>query len=240
MNPVTSQDDGARPFPLVGVMALFSGVGLLLGIKRLEQVVESWGGLGRWVLFAIAVYLMLWGVKQSLTALKPDWMVSRLPRWSRHRMAATSEGIVYIAIMSVMFIGSILGRSNMLMVVFAMMIGPWVINGWIAFSVLKKTSVKRRLPRRAMAGELVSIELEVANRKWLLSSWLLAARDHIAHPRDRFQAAALFVRIPARQQRRGYYLVRFSQRGVYSFGPIELTKHFPLGLVERGLLCDEL
>ena len=155
-------------------------------------------------------------------------------------MAATVEGVFYIVIMSVMFIGSIIGRSNMLMLVFAMMIGPWVINGWIAFSMLKQTRAKRFLPRRAMAGELVSIEIDVENRKWLLSSWLLEARDQVAHSRDRFQAAILFVRIPAKQKRRGHYSVRFSQRGVYSFGPIELSTHFPLGLVQRGLLCNEL
>jgi uncharacterized protein (DUF58 family) len=122
----------------------------------------------------------------------------------------------------------------MLMLVFAMMIGPWVINGWIAFSMLKQTRAKRFLPRNAMAGELVSIEIEVENRKWLLTSWLLAARDEIAHPRDRFQAAVLFVRIPAQQTRRGHYSVRFSQRGIYSFGPIELSTHFPLGTTRFG------
>jgi uncharacterized protein (DUF58 family) len=154
-------------------------------------------------------------------------------------MAITREGVAYVTIMSVMFLGSIIGRTNMLMFVFAMMIGPWVLNGWIAFSMLRRTQAKRVLPHRAMAGEMVSVEFEVANRKWLLSSWLLDARDQISHVRDRFQASALFVRVPAGQSRRGHYFVRFSQRGEYSFGPLELTTHFPLGLVERGLLFNE-
>ena len=238
MLPVPS-DPVPRSVPLVGVVAVVCGVGLLLELERLSFLMELWGGFGRWLLIAIGAYLSLWGVKQCVTAVKPEWMMSRLPRWNRHRMAATREGIIYITIMSVMFIGSILGRSNMLMLVFAMMIGPWVINGWIAFSMLKNTRARRFIPRRAMAGELVSIEVEVENRKWLLSSWLLVARDQVTHPRERFQAATLFVRIPAKQKRLGHYSVRFCQRGVYSFGPIELTTHFPLGLVERGLLCDE-
>ena len=50
--------------------------------------------------------------------------------------------------------------------------------------------------------------------------------------------ATLFVRVPARQSRQGHYAVNFSQRGVYSFGPIRLTTNFPLGLIERGLICD--
>ncbi len=237
--PSVPNDRGPRPVPLVGLVAVVCGVGLLLEIERLSSLAELFGGFGRWLLIAIGVYLGLWGVKQCVTAVKPDWRMSRLPRWNRHRMAATREGIIYITIMSVMFIGSIVGRNNMLMLVFAMMIGPWVINGWIAFSMLKHTRARRFLPRRTMAGELVSIDVEVENRKWLLSSWLLVARDQVAHPRDRFQATTLFVRIPAKQKRVGRYSVRFCQRGVYSFGPIELTTHFPLGLVERGLLCDE-
>ncbi len=239
MSVSTLPDGSPRPFPLVGLMAIASGVGLLLSMGRFEQASESWSGWGRYVLYAIATYLTIGGLGQTLTALKPEWTASRLPRWNRHRMSATREGIVYIAIMSVMFIGSILGRSNMLMLVFAMMIGPWVLNGWIAFSMLRQTRAKRSLPHRAMVGELVSVDVEVENRKWFLGSWLLEARDLIAHPRDHLTASTLFVRIPARQQRRGNYFVRFSQRGMYSFGPIELTTHFPLGLVARGLVCDE-
>ncbi|MCX7418797.1 MAG: DUF58 domain-containing protein [Planctomycetia bacterium] len=239
MSQLIPTEERRRPFPAIGTIALVTGVALLLTYERLESIAEFWGGTGRYLLIALAVYLILWGLKQSLGAMLPGWAVSRLPRWNRHRMAVTGEGVVYVIIMSVMFIGSIIGRSNMLMLVFAMMIGPWVINGWIAFSMLKQTRAKRFVPRSAMAGELVSVEIEVENRKWWLTSWLLAARDEVAHTRDRFQASVLFVRIPSQQKRRGHYQVQFSQRGIYSFGPIELSTHFPLGLVQRGLVINE-
>ena len=239
MAGLTSTDDNSRPYSFLGVTAIISGAGLVLVLKRFPVFADYWDGKSYWILFAAAVYLLLWGLRQLLASVKPEWHVARFSRWNRHRMAVTREGLAYIGIMSVMFIGSILGRTNMLMFVFAMMIGPWVLNGWIAFSMLRRTNAKRTLPHRAMAGELVSVEIEVANQKWLLSSWLLAARDRVVHARDQFQAAALFVRIPARQSRRGHYFVRFSQRGEYSFGPVELTTHFPLGLIERGLVCPE-
>lgn len=239
MAGLASTDDKPRPFPFLGTTAMISGAGLVFVLKRFPVFADYWDGKSYWILFAAAVYLLLWGLRQLLASVKPEWRVDRFSRWNRHRMAVTREGLAYIGIMSVMFIGSILGRTNMLMFVFAMMIGPWVLNGWIAFSMLRRTSAKRTLPRRAMAGEMVSVEIEVVNQKWLLSSWLLAARDRVVHARDQFQAAALFVRIPARQSRRGHYFVRFSQRGEYSFGPVELTTHFPLGLIERGLVCPE-
>ncbi len=224
---------------MAGVVSMICGSALLLGVQRLPWLAERWRGFSRWVLVALAIGLLLWGVKQLLSAARLSQTATRRPVWNRNRMAITREGIVYVTIMSVMFLGSIIGRTNMLMFVFAMMIGPWVLNGWIAFSMVRRSLAKRVLPHRVMAGELVSIEIEVANRKWFLSSWLLAARDQVAHLRDRFQASALFVRVPAGQTRRGHYFVRFSQRGEYSFGPLELTTHFPLGLIERGLLFND-
>lgn len=233
-----SLSTGRRPFPMIGVVATISGVSLLLALSGLDSFAHTFRGAGQWVMFGVAVYLTLWGVRETISSLSVR-SAARVPRWNRHRMTATREGFVYIAIMSVMFVGAILGRSNMLMLVFAMMIGPWVLNGWIAFTMLKRTQARRFLPQRATAGELVSVEFEVTNGKLFLNSWLLAARDAALHVSDEFQATVLFVRVPPRDSRRGSYSVRFSRRGEYSFGPIEISTQFPLGLIERGLRCDE-
>jgi len=239
MNGSLPNADEKRRSTLAGAGAIICGGGLLLSLLRWPSVAQHWSGFSRWVLVVLAIGLLLWGITQLVALGLSRQIAPRRPVWNRNRMAITREGIVYVLIMSVMFLGAIIGRTNMLMFVFAMMIGPWVLNGWIAFSMLRRTHAKRFLPRRVMAGEMVSVELVVANHKWFLNSWLLAARDQITHLRDRFQAAALFVRVPARQSRRGHYFVRFSQRGEYSFGPLELTTHFPLGLVERGLLFND-
>ncbi len=229
-------DDTTRRTPWAGVVAVICGGSFLLSLRWYPN---RWIGFSRWVLMASAVGLLLWGVRQFLVAIHPSQPGAGRRAWNRNRMSITREGITYVAIMTVMFLGSIIGHTNMLMFVFAMMIGPWVLNGWIAFTMLRKMHAIRVLPHRAMAGEIVSVEIESANRKWFLSSWLLAARDQVTHARDRFQASALFVRVPAGETRRGHYFVRFSQRGEYSFGPLELTTHFPLGLVERGLLFND-
>lgn len=239
MNGTAPKDNATRwPSP-AGLLATLCGAGMLLGLWLLPALSRFWLGFSRWVLFAADFGLLLWGLWRILTVTRTGQTSSKRPVWNRNRMAITREGIVYVVIMAVMFLGSIIGRTNMLMFVFAMMIGPWVLNGWIAFTMLKRTHAKRFLPHRVLAGEMVSIEIEVANHKWFLSSWLLAARDQVTHARDRFQAATLFVRIPTGQSRRGRYFVRFSHRGEYSFGPLELTTHFPLGLVERGLLFQD-
>ena len=240
MEELASTGNQTRRFPLLGVSAVICGVSLILVVRRLQTFAKFWRGASYWILLTASVCLLLWGLWQLLASIKPEWRLTGFRRWNRNRMAVTREGLAYITVMSVMFVGSILGRTNMLMFVFAMMIGPWVLNGWIAFSMLRRTNAKRMLPKRATAGEMVSVEIEVENQKWFLGSWLLAARDSVVHVRDRFQAQTLFVRIPAQQSRSGHYFVRFSQRGEYSFGPIELTTHFPLGLIERGLICSEV
>lgn len=239
MNGMLSNDDPARRFPIAGATAILCGGNLLFGLQRYSWLAERWRGFSRWVLIALAVGLLLWGLHRVFRWIRPNQSVRRRPAWNRNRMAITREGIVYVAIMSVMFLGAIIGRTNMLMFVFAMMIGPWVLNGWIAFSMVRRMHAKRVLPHRVMAGDLASVEIEVSNRKWWLSSWLLTARDQVAHARDRFEAATLFARVPAGQSRRSDYFVRFSQRGEYSFGPLELTTLFPLGLVERGLIFND-
>lgn len=236
MNGMSNTKSGPHPVPWGGIFSITSAAALLVSLPRLLEISGGWGGTLRWGLISLAAYLLFFGARQTMLAMNSSGV--RSARWNRHRMAVTRAGIVYVIIMSVMFIGSILGKTNMLMFVFAMMIGPWVLNGWIAFSMLRKTHAKRTLPRRATAGELVSVEIEVENQKWFFDSWLLTARDQATHDRDTLQPACLFVRIPARQKRRGHYFVRFAQRGRYRFGAIELSTHFPLGLIERGLLCD--
>lgn len=239
MSGRTSHFHPARRSWFTGSSSVILGGSLLVAMQLSPQLAERWVGFRRWVLVAAAVGLVLWGLKQLLmpASIRPNSPGRAV--WNRNRMAITREGIVYVTIMTVMFLGAIIGRTNMLMFVFAMMIGPWVLNGWIAYSMLRRTMAKRYLPSRVTAGDLVSVEVEVTNHKWFFSSWLLAARDRVSHAREAFAASTLFVRVPTGQTRRGHYFVRFRQRGEYSFGPLELTTHFPLGLVERGLIFND-
>jgi uncharacterized protein (DUF58 family) len=138
--------------------------------------------------------------------------------------------------MIVLFIGAAIGRSNMLILVFALMAGPFVVNGWVTFMMLKRTEVSRTVPKRAIAGEPISIEVEVQNRKRLLSSWLLTVTDSVRNETNRLQPSVLFARVPPRGKRTARYHLRLMQRGRYRFGPIQAATRFPLGLVERGLM----
>jgi len=221
-----------------GLLAFISGCGLLFAQWKFSKLSEEWTPLGKRVFFLGVAALILWGLHQLLTGLFPRSGNDRMRKLDRHRVMLPGEGLIYLVIMAVLFVGSLLGRSNMLMLVFALMAGPFVLNGWITFSMLKRTAVSRQTPKRAMAGQPISVEVSLNNRKQWLSSWLMLVTDRIKNARERLDARVLFARVPPRDRRSTHYQLRLMQRGIYQFGPIQLTTRFPLGLVERGLMFE--
>ena len=93
--------------------------------------------------------------------------------------------------MIVLFVGALLGRSNPLLLVFALMAGPFVANAWVSFVLLKRLTVRRYLPERVMAGEPTSVELALTNQKTRLSAWVMMLRDQITSPEERLPAEVL-------------------------------------------------
>jgi uncharacterized protein (DUF58 family) len=87
-----------------------------------------------------------------------------------------------------------------------------------------------------MAGELFGVELSLSNRHPLLSMWMMAVRDEVAHARETLLADVLFARVGPRTTQNGHYQLRLAQRGRYRLGPLLVSSRFPLGLVERSRL----
>jgi uncharacterized protein (DUF58 family) len=131
--------------------------------------------------------------------------------------------------------------------VFSIMAGPFILNGWVTFSLLKHNRLNRHLPRRAMAGELLSVEVTMQNRKLWFSSWLMLVRDRVGREGKKslrvtddsvLEPAVLFASVRPGQERTARYRLRLNRRGRYLFGPLEVSTRFPLGLVERGFITD--
>jgi uncharacterized protein (DUF58 family) len=193
------------------------------------------GEIGHWVLLVCGGYFAAWGLKDVLT--------TRWPRLgnrgiARHLFRLPVEGRIYLLIMCVLFIGSLLGRSNPLLLVFSCLAGPFILNGALILTMVQRQSVARRLPPRAMVGEPVAVEITLHNRHRLLPAWVVTVGDRVAGAREVLQPEVLFVHLRARQQQSAYYQVELSRRGVYEFGPVIVRSRFPLGVVERGLQSD--
>lgn len=215
------------------LLAATIGIALLaIRIRYAQQLAQVSSTLSP-VLLAAGCVLLLYAIGQ---------VVSRLftlgPRRSsimgRETVLLPREGIVFMFILLTLAAGALIGRSNLLMLVFALMAGPFVLNGVVVSMMLKKIEVSRLVPERTMAGQPMSVQIEIKNRKRFLSSRLIAVHDRISNAHETLDPGVLFVCVPPGQERRGTYTTHLMQRGVYSFGPIYIASRFPLGLGERG------
>ncbi|MFP6765957.1 MAG: DUF58 domain-containing protein [Planctomycetaceae bacterium] len=234
----------SRPVPLIGFLCLMAGGGVLYSAPNISGQFGDHKPHAAATFGVIGIFLLLWGVRLIAVRFAPA-AGSRVNRLNRNRVMLPREGMMYLLNMIVAFVGSLIGRNNMLMLVFSIMAGPFILNGWITFTLLKRNRVHRRLPERAMAGEVIPVELTLNNRKFWFSSWLMVVRDRLRHesrlddPRKETEAlepAVLFASVRPRKTRSACYELELNRRGRYFFGPLEVSTRFPIGLVERGFI----
>lgn len=211
------------------------GLGLV-GLELSTELISARLGVtGHVVIITCGVFFSIWGLKELIAGVFPRLSQSTI---GRHRFLLPVEGQAYLLIMFVVFVGSLLGRSNPLMLVFSLLAGPFIVNGWLTFTLLKKLRVERTVPPRVMAGESVTVEVTLFNDKRWLSAWLMTVVDRVSNEREALQPAVTFARVPPSESRSCHYRLQLAQRGVYAIGPLQVNTRFPLGLVERGLNID--
>ncbi|MFN9198025.1 MAG: DUF58 domain-containing protein [Planctomycetaceae bacterium] len=219
--------------------ALIFVVGLLLIVSGggwFSQRPPTWG----WVTMGILVAGWGWrsGGWRWLTEA-PGTVLAYLlgggnPQARRYGARLTSEALVYSLFMVVLLLGGLLGHSNMLLLVFALLAGSLVLNGYATILVLRQVRGRRTLPDMVFAGEPFSIQIELTNRKRWLSSWLLQVEDHLRQGSHEHHPTVLFERIPPHSSRFASYQVAAPARGVLDFLSLRISSRYPLGLWERG------
>ncbi|MEZ6129986.1 MAG: DUF58 domain-containing protein [Planctomycetaceae bacterium] len=221
---------------------LLAAVACFLGAYVLPLTVPEFEGQSGIILLILGTVMLVLGVVNVLFGRRMSRVLARAGR--RSRVVVPREGMAYLAIMLVLAVGALLGHRNMPLLVFGMMAGPFVMNGWIVYAMLKGVTVSRRAPRRGTVGEFLGVEIEVANAKRVMASHMLEVRDRIngdalkntSHDEE---GSVTFVRVPGRERRIGRYQVRFTQRGLYRLGPLRISSRFPLGIGERGQLFND-
>ncbi len=175
----------------------------------------------------------------ALSILLRPWLNAMAQKIGiRSRMLLPREGIVYLGIMLVIAVAALTGGNpdtgNMLLLIFGMMAGPFVLNGWVVMGMLSRVSVSRHLPISVSADTFFSVEIRLKNEKRLLASRLIEVRDVIQGKKISNEGRVVFVRVLPGEQRSAHYDVCISRRGLYQFGPMRLSSRFPLGIGERG------
>ena len=160
----------------------------------------------------------------------------------RSRMLLPREGIVYLGIMLIVAIGALTGGSpdtgNILLLVFGMMAGPFVLNGWVVDAMLTRVTVSRQHPLSTQAGVYFGVDVKLRNDKPLLSSRLVEVRDVVQGRDLRAEPTVTFVRVGPKEERFGRYELCINRRGLYRFGPMRISSRFPLGIGERGHVVE--
>lgn len=202
------------------------GAGSLLALFGLGVLVWGWreGGLRWWLARPGAISAFLIGGGNPLAR--------------RYEARLTKEAVVYSLFMMVLLLGSLLGHSNMLLLVFALMAGAFVLNGQATMTVIRRTRARRFLPEMVFAGEPCAIRIELANRKRWMASWMVLVEDTVQFGSQRLHPTVLFQRVPARSDREASYQLTPTQRGAMEFLPLRIASRYPLGLWERGFEID--
>ena len=226
--------NGPKRNPYAGVLPIVIAVLLTVVYYRVPLLSFAWSRPAHIFFRSLVGLLGLMGFAKVVGGLirRP-----KIPSWLRlttHWMTIPLEGWIYLGIMFVLFTGAMLTKQNTLLLVFALMAGPFIVNGQMTFGMLQAVRVERQLPKRAMQGELFPVELILGNRRPLLALWMMTVRDEIDRPEEMLEATVLFSRVSPRTSQTGAYELRLSQRGRYRFGPIRVSSRFPLGLVERS------
>ncbi|MGQ9575781.1 MAG: DUF58 domain-containing protein [Thermoguttaceae bacterium] len=149
----------------------------------------------------------------------------------------TGQGLYYLAFLAVVFTVAFLGRVNLLMILAGMVLGPlWFSWRWVAAD-LRGLELGRRMPRSICAGDLLLVDLELANRR-RAGSWAVWVQERIsreggAEGAGPLEPSVYFPYVAPGQSRRRTYRARLPQRGRYRFDRPAVFTRFPFGLFRR-------
>ena len=240
---MTPQDPSHRTPLSAGLVAqVLIAVGCLLGGFILPDYLSDFQGVTQLLLYVCGAVSAVTAVVNAVFGRVISQMMTRMGL--RSRVVIPREGLGHLGIMLLLALGGLIGHSNMLLFIFGLMAGPWVLNGWFVYMSLRRIQVERRSHDRIMAGTPVTVDISVTNRKPWLTSHLIDVRDEISVPTPtgtQVLGAGLvtILRLPPGEQRTGQYHVTFQKRGLYQLGPIRVSSRFPLGIGERGQIIPE-
>ena len=224
-----------RRFPWLGLAAILGGLALIWLYFDTPHLTKNQSPAFAMTYLGTGCVLVLWGLRALTGEIAVFFGKLRKRPARQYRVSMPREAALYGLILLVLCAGALLGRSNMLMLVFGLMAGPFILNGQVTLGILRRLEVGRKLPEHATVGENFSVKLSLSNRKRFLSSWMVSAEDIVQAPREQLQPVVLFTCVPSRSTRQAVYEIRPAHRGLYEFGPVRVMSRFPLGLMERSI-----
>jgi uncharacterized protein (DUF58 family) len=124
--------------------------------------------------------------------------------------------------------------TNLLYLIFAMLIAFFLAHGLFVWLNLQGLSAKRQFPREIHALKPFALHVEVTNRKRWLNSYGLAVADML--PDGSAYAAGLLPSVSRNASAIVECQAFFPRRGRYRLQHLRIITRYPFGLVERSRL----
>lgn len=168
----------------------------------------------------------------ALARLRGGWRALR--RWLRppRRLRFTTSGALFLSAAFGVGLAAVNTGNNLLYLLLGAMLGFVAASGWVSEQMLRRLTVRRRLPPSATAGRPARFAYEVTNGKRRLSSWALTVGE-VGRTAEGFLAA-----VPAGETRMARVEERFERRGVHALEGIVVQTTFPFGFFRKGRILE--
>lgn len=161
----------------------------------------------------------------------------------RRHLTLSREGMVYVALMTIVMCGAVLKQINLLMILYGLLVGALLLNWRWVRKTLYRLEVRRRVPATIAAGELLTVGIEVTNRRRRLPSWAVLLEDSVTGlgpaATEPIVATTMVGHLSPRSTRTASYRGRLVRRGRYRFGPLRMSTRFPFGLLRFAVRVDQ-
>lgn len=242
---MSASRDETRVLPIsVGaglVVQLLSATASFLAAFVLPFSFPEFPAEGRLALIGLGVLFLVLAIVSAFVGQRLAAFAQRIGLGPR--VLVPREGLICLGMMLIIAVAALTGGNpdtgNMLLLVFGLMSGGFVLNGWVVVAMLSRITLARTLPNSAPAGSVFTVEVSITNHKRRLSSRLIEVRDVVVGQGIQAEPRVVFVRIAPSGTRSAGYQLSLPRRGVYRFGPLRVSSRFPLGIGERGQVFAE-
>lgn len=182
------------------------------------------------------VVLVIYALPKLAQLVNPDALPFRLP--------LQTPGIgaffgIFVGVVAVFAFGT---GNNLLYLIFSLLLATLVVSTVAARLNLTRLDLAVQPPKHLFAGEPVTLDLILSNRKRLLPTFSLTVAFGSVPPKSegetKLRELAFFAIIPPRAKARARVKHTFNQRGVYPLRNLAVITRFPFGLWERGYALD--
>src|SRR5262245_28373717 len=162
----------------------------------------------------------------------------------KRQISLCREGFYYLIVLLSVLLGATARQLNLLMLLGAVLAGPFVFSLLYGRLALGRLRIGRMLPGPLEAGGILAVDVTATNHRRLAALWAIEVTDHVVRDSQSCEdppsaVSVFFPRIGRHETRHAVYRGRLPRRGRYKFGPLRVSTRFPLGLVRPTLFIED-